>query len=169
MRAGTLTVAEVFVEVYEQAVGRMKRQYVAPEDIPTDQSVYARAVPRTHDPRHSVGYFRGVPAIYANYIGYDEIAHHLGPRSTAAYRALKALDRQIRDVKKALDTVALRPYDLYIMSDHGMTESLPFITSTARHSARLSRRTGDTAHRERTRSPAVPRPCHSAPVGGTIR
>ncbi|MBV9282588.1 MAG: alkaline phosphatase family protein, partial [Chloroflexi bacterium] len=59
-------------------------------------------------------------------IGYDEVAHHLGPRSNEAYRSLKALDRQIRDVARAIDTIALRPYDLYVMSDHGMTESLPF-------------------------------------------
>jgi hypothetical protein len=67
-----------------------------------------------------------VPAIYANYIGYDGVGHHLGPRSSEAYRALKALDRQIRDVDRAVRTIALRPYDLFIMSDHGMTESLPF-------------------------------------------
>ncbi len=127
MRAGTLTVAEVFIEVYEQAVGRMKRQYVAPEGIFPLTRAFTHVLFReltTLGIRLDI--FRGVPTIYANYIGYDEIAHHLGPRSTAAYRALKALDRQIRDVKKALDTVALRPYDLYIMSDHGMTESLPF-------------------------------------------
>jgi len=70
--------------------------------------------------------FRGVPAIYANYIGYDEVAHHLGPRSRPAFRVLKALDRQIRDVYRAVESVAPRQYDLYIMSDHGMTESLPF-------------------------------------------
>jgi hypothetical protein len=70
--------------------------------------------------------FRGVPTIYANYIGYDGVSHHLGPRSPEAYRALKALDRQIRDIDRAIRTIAPRPYDLYIMSDHGMTESLPF-------------------------------------------
>jgi hypothetical protein len=127
MRAAGLTVAEVFIELYEQAVGRLKRRYVAPEGIFPLTRAFTHVLFReltTLGIRLDI--YRGVPAIYANYIGYDEVAHHLGPRSTAAYRSLRALDRQIRDVKKAIDLVALRPYDLYVMSDHGMTESLPF-------------------------------------------
>ncbi len=127
MRAAGLTVAEVFIELYEQAVGRLRGRYVAPEGIFPLTRAFTHVLFReltTLGIRLDI--FRGVPAIYANYIGYDEVAHHLGPRSTAAYRSLRALDRQIRDVKKAIDMVALRPYDLYVMSDHGMTESLPF-------------------------------------------
>jgi hypothetical protein len=127
VRAGVLTIAEVVIELYEQAVARLKRQYVAPEGIFPLTRAFTHVLFReltTLGIRLDI--FRGVPAIYANYIGYDEVAHHLGPRSVPAYRALRALDRQIRDVARAIDTIALRPYDLYIMSDHGMTESLPF-------------------------------------------
>lgn len=126
-RAAGLTIAEVFIELYEQAIGRLKRRYVAPEGIFPLTRAFTHVLFReltTLGIRLDI--FRGVPAIYANYIGYDEVAHHLGPRSTPAYRSLKALDRQIRDVHKAIETIGLRPYDLYIMSDHGMTESLPF-------------------------------------------
>ena len=126
-RAATLTVGEVFIELYEQAVYRLKGRYVAPEGIFPLTRAFTHVLFReltTLGIRLDI--FRGVPAIYANYIGYDEVAHHLGPRSTAAYRALKALDRQIRDVHRAIETIAVRPYDLYVMSDHGMTESLPF-------------------------------------------
>jgi hypothetical protein len=126
-RAGALTIAEVVIELYEQAVARLKRQYVAPEGIFPLTRAFTHVLFReltTLGIRLDI--FRGVPAVYANYIGYDEVAHHLGPRSTPAYRALRALDRQIRDVARAIDTIALRPYDLFIMSDHGMTESLPF-------------------------------------------
>lgn len=127
VRAGALTIAEVFIELYEQAIARLRRQYVAPEGIFPLTRAFTHVMFReltTLGIRLDI--FRGVPAVYANYIGYDEVAHHLGPRSTFTYRALKALDRQIRDVHRAIETIALRPYDLYIMSDHGMTESLPF-------------------------------------------
>jgi hypothetical protein len=127
LRAGFLTVVEVFIEIYEQAAARLRGGYVAPEGIFPLTRAFTHVLFReltTLGIRLDI--FRGVPAIYANYIGYDEVAHHLGPRSTSAYRALRALDRQIRDVHRAMTTIALRPYDLYIMSDHGMTESLPF-------------------------------------------
>jgi type I phosphodiesterase/nucleotide pyrophosphatase len=127
LRAGVLTIAEIFIELYEQAAGRLRGRYVAPEGIFPLTRAFTHVLFReltTLGIRLDI--FRGVPAVYANYIGYDEVAHHLGPRSTSAYRTLRALDRQIRDVKRAIDTIALRPYDLYVMSDHGMTESLPF-------------------------------------------
>jgi hypothetical protein len=126
-RAAAQLVAEVVIELWEQAVGRLRGRYVAPEGIFPLTRAFTNVLFReltTLGIRLDI--FRGVPAIYANYIGYDEVAHHLGPRSAPAYHTLRALDRQIRDVKRAIDTIALRPYDLYVMSDHGMTESLPF-------------------------------------------
>lgn len=126
-RAATLTAAEVVLEVYQQAVSRLRRRYVAPEGIfPLTRALTHVLFRELTTLGIRLDIFRGVPAIYANYIGYDEIAHHFGPRSGPAYRCLAALDRQIRDVKRAIDTIALRPYDLYVMSDHGMTESVPF-------------------------------------------
>jgi hypothetical protein len=127
MKAAFLTIAEIFIEVYEQAVARMRGRYVAPEGIFPLTRAFTHVLFReltTLGIRLDI--FRGVPAIYANYIGYDEVAHHLGPRSTSAYRSLRALDRQVRDVYRAVGTIGLRPYDLFVMSDHGMTESLPF-------------------------------------------
>ena len=126
-RAAGLTAAEVLIELFQQALARLKRRYVPPEGIFPLTRAFTHVLFReltTLGIRLDI--FRGVPAVYANYIGYDEVAHHFGPRSSPAYRALKALDRQIRDVERAIDTIALRPYDLYVMSDHGMTESLPF-------------------------------------------
>jgi len=126
-RAAVMTVLEVFHELYEQAFARLKRQYVAPEGIfPITRALTHVLFRELSTLGVRLDVFRGVPAIYANYIGYDEVAHHLGPRSGPAFRVLKALDRQIRDVYRAVESVAPRPYDLYIMSDHGMTESLPF-------------------------------------------
>ncbi|HZT95454.1 MAG TPA: alkaline phosphatase family protein [Chloroflexota bacterium] len=126
-RASALTVREIFTEIVEQSRARLHGRYVAPEGIFPITRAFTHVLFRelsTLGVRLDI--FRGVPAIYANFIGYDEIAHHLGPNSRYAYRCLRAIDRQIHDVYKAVQASSLRDYDLYIMSDHGMTPSLPF-------------------------------------------
>ena len=69
--------------------------------------------------------YRGMPAIYANYYGYDEIAHGDGPLGSEALRALHRIDSHIRQIE-----AARRKYwpetELYICSDHGMTPAAPF-------------------------------------------
>jgi hypothetical protein len=68
----------------------------------------------------------GVPAIYTTYNSYDEFAHHFGPRSHVALASVRALDRRIGEILKMLRRVPGRPYDLYILSDHGQTPSIPY-------------------------------------------
>jgi len=70
--------------------------------------------------------YRGVPSIWANYFGYDEVAHHLGPRSRDALRALRGLDRKIREIDHIRRQYRRCEYDLFVMSDHGQTPSIPF-------------------------------------------
>jgi hypothetical protein len=71
--------------------------------------------------------YRGMPAIYANYYGYDEVAHGDGPLGREAVRALHRIDSHIRQVE-----AARRKYwpetELYVCSDHGMTPATPFST-----------------------------------------
>ncbi len=71
--------------------------------------------------------YRGMPAIYAAYTGYDEIAHHFGADSREALRALRGIDKQIRQIDRIRQLYPQRRYDLYILSDHGMTNSRPFL------------------------------------------
>jgi hypothetical protein len=73
-----------------------------------------------------VDVYRGMPAIYAAYTGYDEIAHHFGADSREAFRALRGIDKQIRQIDRMRQLYVQRDYDLYILSDHGMTPSVPF-------------------------------------------
>jgi hypothetical protein len=68
---------------------------------------------------------RGVPSIYLDYIGYDELSHHRGPYSFSALRTLKAIDGKIFHIYKAI-LKAERKYDFFIISDHGHTPSVPF-------------------------------------------
>ncbi|MFN2245135.1 MAG: alkaline phosphatase family protein [Anaerolineae bacterium] len=71
--------------------------------------------------------YRGMPAIYAAYTGYDEIAHHFGADSREALGALRGIDKQIRQIDRIRQLYTQKQYDLYILSDHGMTNSLPFL------------------------------------------
>ncbi len=70
--------------------------------------------------------YRGVPALYTTYLGYDELAHHYGPLSKPALRALRAIDARIQRIDNFRRLGLSRPYDLFILSDHGMTEGTPF-------------------------------------------
>lgn len=73
-----------------------------------------------------VDIYIGVPSIYTTYNLYDEFAHHFGPSSRTALKSLRALDRRIAEVLKLLRRVPGREYDLYILSDHGQTPSIPY-------------------------------------------
>ncbi|MFW6330831.1 MAG: alkaline phosphatase family protein [Gemmatimonadota bacterium] len=70
--------------------------------------------------------YLGVPAIYTTYNAYDEFAHHFGPSSRTAYKSLRALDRRIKEIFKTINRIPGRPYDVYILSDHGQTPSVPY-------------------------------------------
>lgn len=70
--------------------------------------------------------YTGVPAIYTTYNVYDEFAHHYGPSSGTALKSLRALDRRIAEILRMLGRSPGRAYDLYILSDHGQTPSIPY-------------------------------------------
>ncbi len=74
----------------------------------------------------AVDIYRGVPRIYTTYNGYDEVAHHFGPASPAALRVLKGIDRQIKQIDSLRRHSPYVQYDLYLLSDHGQTPSVPF-------------------------------------------
>jgi hypothetical protein len=67
-----------------------------------------------------------MPAIYAGYTGYDEIAHHFGANSKEAFQALRGIDKQIRKIDRIRQIYRPGDCDLYVLSDHGMTPSVPF-------------------------------------------
>ena len=69
---------------------------------------------------------RGVPAIYTTYLSYDEVAHHAGPDTSDALNTLRSLDRQIRRIRNVIAAKAPRPYDLFVLSDHGQSVGATF-------------------------------------------
>jgi uncharacterized membrane protein YvlD (DUF360 family) len=69
---------------------------------------------------------RGVPVIYSNFVGYDEVAHHSGPDTVEAQLTLSAFDRKLRILGRRARRESPIRYDIMLLSDHGQTPSIPF-------------------------------------------
>ncbi|HSJ09834.1 MAG TPA: alkaline phosphatase family protein [Longimicrobiales bacterium] len=98
--------------------------------------------------------YTGVPSIYTTYNVYDEFAHHFGPGTRTSFSSVRALDRRIGEIMAMLRRAPGRPYDLYILSDHGQTPSVPYrvrygetlgdtINNIAKHGVFVMAGTGD--------------------------
>lgn len=70
--------------------------------------------------------YRGVPAVYVNFLEYDVFAHAYGPRHPRALRALRHVDRSIAQLWRAVRRLPELRYDLYVLSDHGQAPTRPF-------------------------------------------
>jgi hypothetical protein len=83
--------------------------------------------------------YRCAPAIYANYNNYDDVAHKVGADNKGALRVLRDVDKRIRQIDRMRARYRRREYDLYVLSDHGNTPSVPFSwrsgTSLGKHIA----------------------------------
>ena len=69
--------------------------------------------------------YRGVPAAYVDFVGYDEVAHHSGIFAPDALEVLYRLDKQIARLERAT-IEAPRPYHVVVLSDHGQTQGATF-------------------------------------------
>jgi hypothetical protein len=68
--------------------------------------------------------YRGMPAVYVNFYGYDEVAHGDGPLGREAVRALRRIDDYIGQIER-IRRIYRPETNLYILSDHGMSPALP--------------------------------------------
>ncbi len=70
--------------------------------------------------------YRGVPRLYANFNGYDEMAHEHGVLHAEALWMLRWIDSRLVEIER-LSREAMRVgYDLFIISDHGMASAISF-------------------------------------------
>ncbi|MGP3990535.1 alkaline phosphatase family protein [Streptomyces sp. 3N207] len=67
----------------------------------------------------------GRTAVYADLVGYDEVAHHSGPRGRDTRQVLRRLDRSVQLIAKVAER-APRPYHLVLLSDHGQSPGETF-------------------------------------------
>jgi endonuclease/exonuclease/phosphatase family metal-dependent hydrolase len=69
---------------------------------------------------------RGLPIVHVNLIGYDEQAHRRGPSSRFAQWTLRGLDAAVAQLWGASLRSARRAYDVWIYSDHGQEDTVPY-------------------------------------------
>ncbi|MFW3172552.1 phage holin family protein [Geodermatophilus sp. CPCC 206100] len=69
----------------------------------------------------------GRPVAYADFLGYDEAAHHGGLERADSLAVLRSIDQQLGRLHRAAQ-VAPREYHLVCLSDHGQTQGEAFVT-----------------------------------------
>ena len=79
---------------------------------------------------------RGLPIIHLNFLGYDEQSHRRGPSSAFAHWTLNGIDGCIRKIWNVALLTHRRHYDLWIYSDHGQEDVVPYRAATG-HSVTL--------------------------------
>jgi uncharacterized membrane protein YvlD (DUF360 family) len=67
----------------------------------------------------------GRPVVYADFLGYDEVAHHTGIERFDALAVVRSIDQQIGRLYRA-ERLAPRRYHLVVLSDHGVTQGWAF-------------------------------------------
>ena len=69
--------------------------------------------------------YAGRSVMYADFVGYDEVAHHSGPERYDALDTLRRLDRDLGRLERAAAN-APRPYRFVVLSDHGQSQGSTF-------------------------------------------
>jgi membrane protein DedA with SNARE-associated domain/uncharacterized membrane protein YvlD (DUF360 family) len=67
----------------------------------------------------------GRPVVYADFLGYDEVAHHSGIERFDALAVLRGIDKEIGRLQRAT-RLGPRRYHLVVLSDHGQTQGWAF-------------------------------------------
>lgn len=129
-RSLTLTVVDLFRELWQgfrdrladrqPRINRLEKGYPA---IRAATNVFLRDLQTF---LVTLDIIRGMPAIYTSLIGYDEVAHHAGPDSPDAYQTLHGIDTTIRRLQDVITRKGGRPYDLFVLSDHGQSAGATF-------------------------------------------
>ncbi len=68
----------------------------------------------------------GRSVVYADLLGYDEVAHHSGVERYETMAVLRDIDRQIGRLHRATRR-APRPYRIVVLSDHGQSQGATFL------------------------------------------
>ena len=117
---------EFLIEIWERLADVVKKRDIRPEGFFPFARVMSNVIFKEIETFGAImDISRGVPSVYLDYIGYDEISHHRGPYSVSALSTLKAIDRKIYYIYKEIKKAG-RKYDFFIISDHGHTPSIPF-------------------------------------------
>ena len=123
-----LTIGETLKELWQarrQALARVEPRIVRGGMYPLLRgvtNVFLRQVTTTLIVERML---RGTSAIYADYVDYDEIAHHAGPLRGESLDALDGVDQVVGALER-ISAEAPRPYHFVVLSDHGQSQGSTF-------------------------------------------
>jgi putative membrane protein len=123
-----LYVAELFREWWESL--RQRITNVQPRIRRTFVFAFIRAgttvvLPEASRFMLTADLYRGVPAVYCTYFGYDEVAHHAGVDRKDSLKVLRMFDRIAGHLERVARETR-RPYHLVVLSDHGQSQGATF-------------------------------------------
>ncbi|WP_406223411.1 phage holin family protein [Streptomyces decoyicus] len=128
-RTAVSFVAEVVREIVQSLRTRFRRELprVARGGLYPVIRAFATVVERDVVVAAVIGdMIAGRTAVYADLVGYDEVAHHSGPAHRDALQVLRSLDRAIALIATAARH-APRPYRIVLLSDHGQSHGPTFL------------------------------------------
>jgi hypothetical protein len=127
VRMGLQTILEWLREEYERGVGEYRGKRTHSEGLFPFVRVLSNVIVRELQTMAILlDIYLGVPVIYSTFMQYDELGHHFGPSSFQALRDLRRTDARIREIRRMIENVGGREYDLVLLSDHGMTPSASY-------------------------------------------
>jgi hypothetical protein len=88
----------------------------------------------------------GRSVVYADFVGYDEVAHHSGVERYDALEALRRMDHELGRLARAAQQVR-RPYRFVVLSDHGQSQGTTFRT---RYGCTLAELVGQACRQQAT-------------------
>jgi endonuclease/exonuclease/phosphatase family metal-dependent hydrolase len=122
-----LLLTEMGVALYDSVRGAISRHEVRQELLFIFSRVFVVVGLRELNAvQASMDVARGLPIVHVNFVGYDEQSHRRGPSSKFAHFALLGIDNCIERIWKAAHRSFRRDYDVWIYSDHGQEDAVPY-------------------------------------------
>lgn len=122
-----LLVVELFIALWDFLGGLLRGERLVPElQLVASRIFVAIGLRELITLGAAVDLARGLPAVYVNFVGYDEHAHRRGPDSAFAHWSLLGIDRAIAALYHAAEESTRRDYEVWILSDHGQERTRSF-------------------------------------------
>jgi uncharacterized membrane protein YvlD (DUF360 family) len=128
-RSLVLTIGEMVKELYQRRVQRVRG--IEPRIHRGKEFVALRGATNVmlRDLNSALlvqGMMAGAPTLYADYVDYDEVAHHAGILRAESLRSVEGVDQTLAILERAAEH-APRPYHFVIVSDHGQSQGATFL------------------------------------------
>ena len=128
-RGLVLCVAEMVKELHQAR--RQRRRNLVPRVKRGGSYIFLRAISNVLLRDLNVSLIteelvKGTPAIYCDFVDYDEVAHHAGPTRPESLQTLEGLDRVLGALKRIIEILP-HSYEIVVLSDHGQSQGSTFL------------------------------------------